>query len=355
MANTYGGVILIGVQEATTGAGVVPVKGLTLEPGLRERVIQIGVNAIYPPVIPEVRVVEFKSSDTVSEPDRAVVVIRVDESEEGGHAVDGRTAVYVRTDNVSGRMRKATVDELEWFQNKREKSRREKSRILENAQRHAQLFLQRLREKHSLPTSYPKGRFAFWTVPAFPRAVVATPKKLYNETKQLLVPMSSGVVSSFPTGSPWPISEGVYWANELNRDYCFTEIQQQGLIYSEFGFWWDDAATSAQAVFFPAAAASLLRAATVFARALYGRFGYLGPVDFHFRLGGVRDRQISLPHYSFQGIKMMDDITEVRCRISTSDDEGTVVASWKRMLKDLYWAFGVDAADNVVDKDFLTA
>ena len=83
--------------------------------------IEIGINAIYPPVIPEVRVVEFKSSDAVPTPDRAVVVIRVDESEEGGHAADGRTAVYIRADNVSDRMRKATVEEMGWFQHKREK------------------------------------------------------------------------------------------------------------------------------------------------------------------------------------------------------------------------------------------
>ena len=79
MANTYGGLILIGVEETIPGTGVAPVKGLPLVPGLRERVIQIGINAIYPPVIPDVRVVEFKSSDTAPNPDRAVVVIRVDE------------------------------------------------------------------------------------------------------------------------------------------------------------------------------------------------------------------------------------------------------------------------------------
>jgi predicted HTH transcriptional regulator len=122
MANTYGGLILIGVEETATGGAIVPVKGVALEPGLRERVIAIGLNAIYPPIIPDVRVVEFKSDDALENPDRAVVSIRVDESEEGGHAVDGRTAVYIRADNVSDPIRKATIDELEWFQHKREKA-----------------------------------------------------------------------------------------------------------------------------------------------------------------------------------------------------------------------------------------
>jgi hypothetical protein len=352
MANTYGGVILIGVQENTTGAGVVPVQGVALVPGLRERVVEIGINAIYPPVIPEVRVVEFKSSDAAPTPDRAVVIIRVDESEEGGHAVDGRTAVYIRTDNISDPMRKATVEEMEWFQHKREKSRREKSRVLENAQRHAQLFLQRLRERHSLSTSYPKGRFAFWTVPTFPRAPIATPKELYAATQHLLVPMPTGVVSAFPAGSPRPIAEGIYWGNELNADYCFTEIQQQGMIYSEFGFWWDEDAVSPQQVFFPSAAATFLHAGGKFALSLYRKFGYLGLFDFHFRVAGVKDRQIAMPRISHHGVRMMDDVTEVRSQLSAASDEANLLESAKSMLRDLYWAFGLDVAQKLLDNDF---
>jgi hypothetical protein len=351
MANTYGGLILIGVEETTTGAGVVPVKGVELIPGMRERVIQIGINSIYPPIIPDVRVVDFKSSNTVSNPDRAVVVIRVDESEEGGHAVDDRTAVYIRADNVSDRMRKATIEEIEWFQHKREKSRREKSRTLDNAQRHAQHFLQRLREKHKLSTSHPKGRFAFWTVPAFPRSPIATPKELYTLTKRLLVPMPTGVVSAFPAGSPRPIAEGIYWGNELNADYCFTEIQQQGLIYSEFGFWWDEDAVSPSSIFSPSAAGTLLKAASTFAKSVYSACGYLGLLDFHFRVAGVKDRYIPLRHLAQHGPRMMDDITEVRSQLSVTSDDAQLREVTKAMLRDIYWAFGLDAPDHVLDMD----
>ena len=59
----------------------------------------------------------------------------------------------------------------------------------------------------------------------------------------------------------------------MNADYCFTEIQQQGLIYSEFGFWWDTDPSSPQNVFFPSAAADLLRAASMFAQvAIYRKW-----------------------------------------------------------------------------------
>src|SRR5712692_4465572 len=54
-ANTFGGMILIGVDETPTGEPVIPICGVPLVPGLRERVIQIGLDAVYPPVIPEVK------------------------------------------------------------------------------------------------------------------------------------------------------------------------------------------------------------------------------------------------------------------------------------------------------------
>src|SRR5689334_21206073 len=100
-ANTYGGHILIGVDETATGEPVLPVAGIQLQEGLRERVIAIALDAIYPPVYPQVRVVEFRSSDAAAAPDRAVIVIRVHESEAAAHAVDGGRSVYLRVDNIS--------------------------------------------------------------------------------------------------------------------------------------------------------------------------------------------------------------------------------------------------------------
>jgi hypothetical protein len=85
---------------------------------------------------------------------------RVHESDQS-HAVDQRTAVYLRADNVSDRLGKATVEEIEWFLQKRQKSAIEKTRILELANRHSQVFFERLRAKHQLSTVDPKGPICF--------------------------------------------------------------------------------------------------------------------------------------------------------------------------------------------------
>lgn len=350
MANTYGGLILIGVKQTVTGTGIVPVEGIRLQPGLRERVIQIGINAIYPPIVPDVRVVDFKSDAMLAAPDRALLVISVHESEEA-HAVDGRTAVYIRADNISDRIKKATIEEIEWFQQKREKSRREKTRILENAQRHAREFLTRLRTKHRLSTSYPKGRFVFWAVPTFPRSPLATPKDLYERSKKLIVPVSEIGVSTFPTGMPHRVHEGIYWAGESGGELYYTEIQQQGLIYSEFGFWWDDDATAPTQIFFPSAAAELIWAGSKFALGMYHDVGYLGLFDFHFHVVGVRDRALEgRPLYQPQ---MLDDVIELpHVTLSAMSDEADLFKPARSILRELYWALGIDATDTRLDKDF---
>jgi predicted HTH transcriptional regulator len=138
LANTFGGVILIGVDETETGQAQLPIAGIELKKGLRERVMQIGLESVYPPIFPEVRVVEFRSEEKLAEPDKAIVVIRVNESEHAPHAVESGTTVYLRVDNISKRIeRKATVGEIEWLTNKRQYSLDEKARILQAADRRA--------------------------------------------------------------------------------------------------------------------------------------------------------------------------------------------------------------------------
>jgi hypothetical protein len=349
MANTYGGMILIGVEETSTGGGVTPIKGLPLAPGLRERVIQIGINSIYPPLIPEVSVVDFKSDPALSEPDRAVVVIRVQESEDGGHAVDQRTTVYVRADNVSDWMRKATVEESEWFHQKRQKSLAEKARIIQQAQYHAQEYLVRLRTRYQRSTSEPKGRFVVWTVPTFPRLPIGAPKALFDATFNLVrrnYPTSPG---SFPYGSRCPVLDGLYLADDESSEFYFTEIHQQGLIYTEHEFRWDKYQPNSLE-FVPSGAAMLLRIAAEFGCTLYEQFGYFGLCDLHLGLVGIKGRAVARSVHRLP--KMMDDTLAVERKISTRMKDDDLFSICKEMIREVYWAFGWDVDDNRLLRDF---
>jgi hypothetical protein len=349
MANTFGGMILIGVEETSTGGGVTPIKGLPLVPGLRERVIQIGINSIYPPLIPEVRVVDFKSDPALSESDKAVVVIRVNESEEGGHAVDQRTTVYVRADNVSDWIRKATVEESEWFHQKRQKSLTEKGRIIQQAQQHAREYLIRLRTRHLRSTSEPKGRFVVWTVPTFPRHPIATPKKLFDATFALVRRNYPTFPGSFPYGTRCPVLDGLYLADDETKEFYFTEIHQQGLIYTEHEFRWDQYQADGLE-FVPSGAAMLLRVAAEFGCDLYEQSGYFGLCDLHLGLVGIKGRAVTRSTYRLP--KMMDDTLAVERKIGTRIDNHHLFSICKEMIREVYWAFGWEVDDNRLTKDF---
>lgn len=346
MANTFGGMILIGVEETSTGAGVLPIKGVPLTDGLRERVIQVGLNAVYPPLIPQVRVVEFKSDVSLATPDRAVVAIRVHESDEG-HAVDQRTVIYVRADNVSGRIKKATIDELEWFRQKRQRSLDAKIRAIERAKQHAQQFLIRLRHRFQRSTSEPYGKFVIWTVPTFPRLPVASPQELYKETPKLVRQNLQIAPWSFPYGTAHPIFEGIYWGHGESSDYYYTEIHQQGLIYSEFEFWWNR--HDQRHVFIPSAAAVLLRSAAEYGKGLYHDRGYFGSFDLVVRLEGIRDQFVDSRFAP--GPQVMDEAIQMFAECSVNDSEAVLLSKCRNILRGIYWAFGQYATDGKLDND----
>lgn len=106
MANTFGGIILIGVVEQTDGRPVVPITGIALQAGLAERVTNIVLSNITPPVFPEVAVCPDPSGS------KAVIVVRVPESPESPHAIQSNTRVYLRTGNRNKPEELATLEQI---------------------------------------------------------------------------------------------------------------------------------------------------------------------------------------------------------------------------------------------------
>ncbi len=120
MANTYGGIILIGVKaDQTKNVPILPIEGIALTKGLEERVTSICLRNIIHPYFPQVKVCDFKNDKGK---DRAVVFIRVLESDQTPHAINNNTDVYFRIKSQNEPFRKATIDEIEWLKNKREKA-----------------------------------------------------------------------------------------------------------------------------------------------------------------------------------------------------------------------------------------
>ncbi len=347
-ANTYGGIVLIGVGETSTGAAALPIVGIPLKSGLREQIIQVCLDAIYPPLVPDVRVVPFKSHPSLNEEDRAIVVIRVEESEIGSHAVDQRTTVYLRADNVSDPIRKATVEDLEWFAQKRSKSLAEKMRILDLVRRHAHQYSIMLQQRNQRFTSGSSGKFAFWTVPTFPRFPLADTKRILELSRQRSLTTNLPGIG-FPSGTPTPVAEGVLWNDLSNRDLRYTEIQQQGMIYSEFGFWSESNTVSCTT------AAMLIGAALKYAVQLYKALGYFGLFDFEFRLMGVKDRKVETIYVHDMPYPMIDDVVELHSRHKVTASAEELRDQAFQMLRQIYWAFGLNVARKRLEDDFTFA
>ncbi len=352
-ANTYGGIILIGVNETSTGAAQVPLKGIELRPGLRERVLQIGLDSVYPPILPEVRVVEFKSTAELAEPDRAVVVIRVIESDVAPHAVDQRTTVYLRADNTSkGMERKATLEELEWFLNKRQRSREEKSRLIHAATERAKELRPRRRSRKQTEQYRDEGSMMSLTVPTFPRGPLLDAKKMVCvvQNSKLDIPTTP---NTLPVGRLQRVAGGVVF----DGDYGSSEFQSQGLFLHEFDYWWDYYGRAVQPggrVVYPSFTASAIFGTLELSRRIYREMGYAGVLDFRFQADGLKNAAFAEPGRKYTGEvpRLLEPEVVVQRRFSVGELEENLLNIARDCQSELYWAFGMDAPDQWLDLDF---
>jgi hypothetical protein len=350
-ANTYGGHILIGVDETATGEPVLPIAGVPLEAGLRERVVAVGLDAIYPPVYPEVRVVEFQSSGAAI-PDRAVVVIRVHESDASAHAVDGGRSVYLRVDNISDQFtRQATTEEIEWLLNKRKKSLDLKERLLREARRRAANYLPVHRAARRLSNEEPRGKYILWTVPTFPRTELASPQRLLELSRAWRERVAG---FDFPAGMAEPIADGVRHPQTPTPNYWYTEVSRFGLVYTEIGF------TRRGEEFRDAITCSLITSLMVanlqFSLNLYEALGYFGLIDFHF------DVAPTLNHYPYLAgalegghlteNRTLEDSISLGFTASMKEIRESLLQRARQKYREFMWAFGLDVNDTSASAHF---
>lgn len=352
LANTYGGIILIGVEETESGAAILPIAGVELKPGLRERVLQKALEAIYPPILPDVRVVEFGSDASLASPDRALVAVSVAESADAPHAVDQRTTVYLRAGNVSTWIdRKANIGEIEWLLNKRQKSQELKKRLIAQANERA-IRMRHLRRGRKPQKLYWKdGEMTVTVTPTFPRLSLMGLREWLAAVQQSTVEFDSAP-RLLPLGRFQKIAGGA----SCDGEYGYSEYQQQGLILHEFDYWWDyigpnDSRQVRQ--LYPHATAALIMSALLNASKLYKDTSYSGTVEVTFHATGLARAFFNDGmRIILDTPQLIESSVEIYRTITTSqlhDELGVVTADIQR---ELYWAFGFDAPDAWLIEDF---
>lgn len=221
MANTWGGLIIIGVEDQDSKPKL-PVKGLEFKEHLREQINNIILGNITPPVFPEIQVCQ--STDGT----RALIVIRIVQSNTTPHAIRGNTKVYLRTDTSNEPEELATVDRVLWLVNKREKSTELKNNFYEKAQ----LRLQKLTGK-KVPIEHADLILA--ASPLYPFESMIDYRKLRNGILEQLY--TRGYDQSFPNNIHHarfePTENGSYSliSNEQTGYISYEELNHYGFFY----------------------------------------------------------------------------------------------------------------------------
>lgn len=131
MANTYGGIILVGVEADQKKNIPINRPGIEFVKGLEEKITGICLRSIYPPVFPEVKPCGFKDENQA---EKAVLFIRVYESDRTAHAINNNTDAYIRIKSQSEKFeRKATIDEITWLKDRRAKAIEFRQQLVQRA------------------------------------------------------------------------------------------------------------------------------------------------------------------------------------------------------------------------------
>jgi len=215
MANTLGGIILIGVAEDNENKPLLPLRGITFQRGISERVTNIILTNITPSVFPEIQICR----DSVG--DKAIVVIRIPQSHQTPHAISNNTKVYLRTGNRNNPEELGTIDDVEWLQNNRRKSEELAKNLYRRAHgRFANLMEneieRRLDDEDFESDLITKGILTFFLCPLYPKEPFRAPPQMNDVYRQIKVK------DYYCTGYTFPLP-----------DHPVGRIVQDGIILSE--------------------------------------------------------------------------------------------------------------------------
>jgi hypothetical protein len=197
MANTSGGVILIGVDEGRTSTKpILPPAGVQLARGLPERITNLCITNIAPPLVPEIAVVQDLSGT------RAVIVVRVPQSHQAPHAVSRNTKVYIRRGSVNSPENLATLNELDWLRSGRQRSMDFREARYRSAQDRFLQFLRGFDGSGAMPPKVERDcMLSLAFCPTYPKDMLATPPDLRAVLRDIRIRDYYGTDDEFPLGS----------------------------------------------------------------------------------------------------------------------------------------------------------
>jgi hypothetical protein len=287
MANTWGGMIIIGVDEDDS-APKLPVSGFPFKEHLREQINNLILGNITPPVFPEIQIAASTDGQL------AFAVIRIAQSPLTPHAIRGNTQVYVRTDTSNEPEELATLDRVQWLVERRKKSEELKESFF---QRSAERFNALCLRKNLEIT---RGDTAISMVPLYPFETLQNPRTLRETTLNQIYTRGWGM--DFPrlmrrVGFE-AVQAGTYgfFPQEEQGDICYEELNQYGFFYHRESLAEEEEIRGEKAYY--AYLFSLMTHLDMFLESmtiLYSSLGYWGMVELRvtmLKFNGVRFRDL---------------------------------------------------------------
>ena len=163
-----------------------------------ERVLNTILDSMTPPVIPEIVTCPNDGRD------KAIIVIRISQSENAPHALHRNTAVYIRTGKRNKSEDLADLGRIDWMRNRRRKSEELRELILDRACNRFKdmrdgrvLGVPATDEKWARDQEQP-GLLTISLCPLYPEGILVQPVKLDTVRRQIKVRDYVGTDREFP-------------------------------------------------------------------------------------------------------------------------------------------------------------
>jgi len=355
-ANTNGGMIIIGVKENPDCKPQPPFEGIDHIPKLEDRIWNIILDNIYPPVFPEIQICPPTQNKTF-------IVIRIPESNESPHAILNNTNVYLRTGNRNNPEELATIQKIEWLINRREKSERLRMTLYESAA----LRYSKIKQFKQIKIDVVESMLSF--SPVYPHSPlfdicesdnIIDKIKTYPNIKNgklIILPDDTSVLKPIPGG----INQLI--AGEFNRNVIFlsyVEINKFGLIFytGRLGQFRTKVVISLRRIF------DLLMKAITEISAFYKTIGYWGLIEIKFSLQnllGVRiDYDLGLVEETPEGMMNnktieVDDQLSWQMVTSTPEliDPFKIQHKLLEMTHNIIWDLGFKITKDSIKEDLI--
>lgn len=353
LANTLGGLILIGVEEDQENKPVLPVKGIEFKRGLSERITNIILTNIAPPIFPEIQVC------LNSDKSRAIIVIRIHPSEHTPHAISSNTQVYLRTGNRNKPESLAGVDQIEWLSEKRQKSVTLRQQLSQEAERRfRRQYGRRFLGSAGSDSIMLKGLFTLSLCPLYPKDYFCNPPELNQVVSDLFVR------DYFRTDDFFPITRhrnGEIVKNGitlvfLEKDMAYyTELNSFGLYYYR---------QILQSRYKPPGNQDIMmimRATEMFARLdefidsgnkFYKNLSYYGPLRFEMELDSILDYALG-PYPEQDLLYSLEDQIHFDENLLAGTLEERKFELIYGAVRRIGWAFGLDISEGLLKKFYV--